>query len=215
MTVLDVTFTTVLYEPDWSRTGTIVRDVLGSLEACELTGEFLIVDNSPAPTMEAVRLAAEDDRVRFLWNQGYNVYLTGALTTAALQAHGRHFVYCCASHGLVNNPTWLTDLIAPLADESIALAGHIHPCEFNRVASVPADIIEPQIHVQGGVWTARTAFLRQFGFSHRFPFEFCDVDLSRRCLAAGYQLASVPSIVSVAGGVIPDPEQYKYVHDYR
>ena len=37
MTVLDVTFTTVLYEPDWSRTGAIVRDVLGSLEACELT----------------------------------------------------------------------------------------------------------------------------------------------------------------------------------
>ena len=213
--MLDVTFTTVLYEPDWSRTGAIVRDILGSLEACELTGEYLIVDNSPAPTMEAVRLAAEDERVRFVWNQGYNVYLAGALKTAALQSHGRHLVYTCASHGLVNDPTWLTDLIAPLADESIALAGHIQPCEFNRVASVPADIIEPQIHVQGGVWSARTAFLREFGFSHRFPFEFCDVDLSRRCLAAGYQLASVPSIVSVAGGIIPDPEQYKYVHDYR
>ncbi|WP_417848834.1 glycosyltransferase family 2 protein [Thalassoglobus sp.] len=213
--MLEVTFTTVLYQPDWSRTGAIVRDVLGSLAACSLTGEYLIVDNSPAPTMEAVRLAAEDERVRFLWNQGYNVYLAGALKTAALQAHGRHFVYCCASHGLINDPTWLTDLISPLADESIALAGHVQPCEFNRVASVPADIIEPQIHVQGGVWSARTQFLREFAFSHRFPFEFCDVDLSRRCLAAGYQLASVPSIVSIAGGVIPDPERYKYVHDYR
>lgn len=117
-------------------------------------------------------------------------------------------------HRSPRNPR-LTDLIAPLADQSNALAGHIQPCEFNRVASVPADIIEPQIHVQGGVWSARTQFLRDFGFSHRFPFEFCDVDLSRRCLAAGYQLASVPSIVSIAGGVIPDPEQYKYVHDYR
>ena len=213
--MLDVTFTTVLYQPDWSRTGAIVRDVLGSLEACDLTGEYLIVDNSPAPTMEAVRLAAEDQRVRFHWNQGYNVYLAGALTTAALQAHGRHFVYCCASHGLINDPTWLSDLIAPLADKSNALAGHVQPCEFNRVASVPADIIDPQIHVQGGVWSARTQFLREFGFSHRFPFEFCDVDLSRRCLAAGYQLASIPSIVSIAGGVIPDPERYKYVHDYR
>ncbi|MFV0443456.1 MAG: hypothetical protein ACK5Q5_07785, partial [Planctomycetaceae bacterium] len=151
----------------------------------------------------------------FIWNQGYNVYLAGALTTAALQAHGRNLVYCCASHGLINDPIWLTDLIAPLADESIALAGHVQPCEFNRGASVPAEIIDPQIHVQGGVWSARTAFLREFGFSHRFPFEFCDVDLSRRCLAAGYQLASVPSIVSIAGGVIPDPERYKYVHDYR
>ncbi len=63
--------------------------------------------------MEAVRLAAEDQRVRFVWNQGYNVYPAGALTTAALQAHGRHLVYCCASHGLINDPVWLTDLIAP------------------------------------------------------------------------------------------------------
>ena len=47
------------------------------------------------------------------------------------------------------------------------------------------------------------------------PFEFCDVDLSRRCLAAGHQLASVPSVVSIACGVIPNPESYKYVHDYR
>ena len=37
---MDVTFTTVLYQPDWSRTGAIVRDVLGSLEACDLTGEY-------------------------------------------------------------------------------------------------------------------------------------------------------------------------------
>lgn len=215
MNRLDVTFATVLHEPDWKRTGLIIRDVLASLEACELSGEYLIVDNSPAPTMEAVRLAAEDSRVRFTWNQSYNVYLAGALQTAVLQAKGDHFVYICASHGMINDSTWLTDLIAPLTDESVALAGHVQPCEFNRVASVPGDIIDPQIHVQSGVWSARTQFLREFGFSHRFPFEFCDVDLSRRCLAAGYQLASVPSIVSIAGGTIPDLERYKYVHDYR
>ncbi len=213
--MLDVTLTTVLYQPDWSRTGALLAEHLRAFEACGLSGELVIVDNSPAPTMEAVYLAAEHARVRYVWNQGYNVYLAGALGTAARQAHGRCLVYACASHGLVHDPTWLADLIAPLADESVALAGHVQPCEFNRVAACPADIIEPQIHVQGGVWAARTQFLREFGFSHRFPFEFCDVDLSRRCLAAGYQLASVPSVVSVADGVIPDPEQYKYVHDYR
>ena len=212
---MDVTLVTVLYAPDWGRAGPIVRGGLGALEACGLTGETLIVDNSPAPTLEAVSLAAEDARVRFVWNQGYNLYLAGALQIAALQARGRCLVYTCASHGLANDPTWLADLIAPLADEAVALAGHVQPCEFNRVAACPADIIEPQIHVQGGLWAARTQFLRDFGFGHRFPFEFCDVDLSRRCLAAGYQLASVPSVVSIASGVIPDPERYKYVHDYR
>lgn len=213
--MLNVTFATVLYQPDWSRTGAILEGALRSLEACSLSGEILVVDNSPAPTIEAVQLAAGEDRVRFIWNQGYNIYLAGALRTAAEQAHGRRFVYTCASHGLINDFTWLSDIIAPLEDEQIALAGHVQPCEFNRVAAVPDDIIDPQVHVQGGLWAARTDVLREFGFSHRFPFEFIDVDLSRRCLAAGYEFASVPSIASVAGGVIPDPEIYKYVHDYR
>jgi hypothetical protein len=211
----DVTLVTVLYQPDWGRTGRILRSALSSADACGLSAEMLVLDNSPAPTIEALGMAAADERLRVIWNRGYNLYLAGALGTAARQAHGRCLVYVCASHGLVNDPTWLADLIAPLADDSVALAGHVQPCEFNRVAACPADIIEPQIHVQGGLWAARTQFLREFGFSHRFPFEFCDVDLSRRCLAAGYQLASVPSVVSVAGGVIPHPEQYKYVHDYR
>jgi GT2 family glycosyltransferase len=89
------------------------------------------------------------------------------------------------------------------------------PCEFNRVAACPADIIEPQVHVQGGFWSARLDVLCELGFSHRFPFEFCDVDLSRRLIAAGYERANVPTIVSVPDGTIPDPECYKYVHDFR
>lgn len=213
--MLDVTVTTVLYQPDWSRTGALLAEHLRALDTCALKGEVVIIDNSPAPTMEAVHFAAENARVRFVWNQGYNLYLAGALGMAVRQAHGRFLVYACASHGLVNDPTWLADIIAPLADESVALAGHVQPCEFNRVAAVPEDIIEPQIHVQGGLWAARREVLQEFGFGHRFPFEFCDVDLSRRFVAADYRLASVPTVVSVAGGVIPDPERYKYVHDYR
>jgi hypothetical protein len=106
-------------------------------------------------------------------------------------------------------------MLAPLEDPKIGAAGCVLPCELNRVAETPADIIEPQIHVQGGLWSARIDVLGDIGFSHRFPFEFCDVDLSRRLIAAGYELASVPTVVSVPEGAIPDPERYKYVHDYR
>lgn len=212
---MNISLATVIYEPDWSVTGRILQQSLGALESCQLQGELLIVDNSPSPTVEARQLAISDSRVRHLWNDGYNIFIGGGLTKAVTQANGDAFVYLCASHGLQNEPTWLQDLIAPLVDPQVGLAGHIHPCEFNRVAAVPEDITEPQIHVQGGVWSARTETLREIGFSHRFPFEFCDVDLSRRMLAAGYALITVPSIVSIAGGTIPDPERYKYVHDYR
>lgn len=212
---MDVTLVTVLYEPDWERTGRIVEQNLTALEACDLDGELIVVDNSLEPTIPALDFCRNDHRRRYVWNQGYNVYLAGALTQAVRTALSDTLVYCCASHGIVNDPTWIKDLIEPLADPAVGLAGHVHPCEFNRVAAVPEEMIEPQIHVQGGVWAARRDVLREIGFSHRFPFEFCDVDLSRRLLAAGYRLASVPTVVSVAGGKIPDPERYKYVHDYR
>lgn len=131
------------------------------------------------------------------------------------EARGEKLAYFCASHGLVHDPTWLVDMLAPLNNPEVGAAGCVLPCEFNRVAACPADIIEPQQHVQGGFWSARVEVLRAIGFGHRFPFEFCDVDLSRRLMAKGYTLAHVPTIVSVPDGTIPDPERYKYVHDYR
>lgn len=213
--MLDVTFTTVLYESDWERTCGRVCAVLKSLQSCGLTGEYLIVDNSSMPTPGASLLAVENKRVQYTWNQGYNIYLAGALELAVSQAKGQTFVYVCASHGVVKDDTWLTDLISSVRNESTALAGSVQPCEFNRVASVPDDIVEPQVHVQGGIWASRTKFLQKIGFSHRFPFEFCDVDLSRRCLVAGYDLVDVPSIASVADGTVPESKPYKYIHDYR
>jgi hypothetical protein len=160
-------------------------------------------------------LAAREARVRVLWNDGYNLYVAGALSRAVREARGRTLVYFCASHGLVHDVTWLADMLAPLEEPDVGAAGHVLPCEFNRVAACPADITEPQIHVQGGLWSARIDVLGEIGFSHRFPFEFCDVDLSRRLIAAGYELASVPTVASVPDGTITDPERYKYVHDYR
>lgn len=212
---MDVTLTTILYQPNWSRTGPIIEQNLAALDACGVTGELLIVDNSPTPTIPALELAARDDRVRLLWNDGYNLYIAGALSRVLREARGETLAYFCASHGLVHDPTWLADMLAPLDDPEVGAAGCVLPCEFNRVAACPADIIDPQLHIQGGFWSARIEVLREIGFGHRFPFEFCDVDLSRRLIAKGYRLANVRTIVSVPDGTIPDPERFKYVHDYR
>jgi DNA-binding transcriptional LysR family regulator len=210
-----VALVTILYQPDWGRTGAIIEQSLQALDACNLAGELIVMDNSPSPSVDALALCQARPDCRYVWNQGYNIYIAGALGAAVRLAHAPNVLYFCASHGLQNDPTWVSDLIEPLSDPQVGLAGHVQPCQYNRVAAVPEDIIEPQIHVQGGLWAARREVLQEFGFGHRFPFEFCDVDLSRRLVAAGYGLASVPTVVSVAGGVIPDPERYKYVHDYR
>jgi hypothetical protein len=214
---LEVSLVTVLYRPDWDSVRPRIAANVHALKASEIAGELVVLDNSPEPTAGAQEWLAGHAGVPFVyhWFDGHNLYLAGALTKALGLAKGECLVYFCSSHGLVNDPTWLADIIAPLAEKAVGIAGNVRPCEYNRVAAVPEDIIEPQIHVQGGVWAARRDVLAKIGFGHRFPFEFLDVDLSRRLQAAGYKLADVPGVKSVAGGRIPDAERYKYVHDYR
>uniref|UniRef100_A0A7C4LLN2 Glycosyltransferase n=1 Tax=Schlesneria paludicola TaxID=360056 RepID=A0A7C4LLN2_9PLAN len=120
---LQTTLCTILYQPDWSRTGKVIEQNLAALDACDLTGELVIVDNSPAPTTPAIGLAAHDRRVRLLWNDGYNLYIAGALSRVLREARGGTLVYFCASHGLVHDLTWLADMLAPLDDPKVGAAG--------------------------------------------------------------------------------------------
>ena len=211
----DVTIISVFYAPAPSRVQQVTRQALDAFDACGMAGEVLLVDNSPSASTDVARMGCEFARVRTIWNDGYNLYLAGALNRAIDEAQGEHVVYLCASHGTAIDPTWIEDLLRPLQHHAIALSGHVQPCQFDRVARVPADVIEPQIHVQGGVWAARTDLLREIRFDHRFPFEFCDVDLSRRCLSAGYELADVPTVRSLAAGTLPHTDGVKFIHDYR
>src|SRR3954468_20171996 len=99
---MDVTLVTVLSQPSWGRTGPIVERCVRALRACNLAGELVVVDNSPAATAEARAFCEGRPDCRYVWNQGYNIYLAGALTAALRLARGQNFLYFCASHGLEN-----------------------------------------------------------------------------------------------------------------
>lgn len=186
-------------------------DVMKTIEALPVSifGKMIVIDNSGT----SIDMPYNPSR-EYYWNRGYNLSLGGALNQALMLTTTDAIAYVCERHGGMNSTDWLTDILTPLENENVGMSGSVQPCDFSKVAQSSDDIIEPQIHIQGGIWAARASTLRHFGFGYRFPMVFADVDISRRMLAAGFELADVPTVAAVASGRIENREQFKYVHDY-
>jgi len=181
-----------------------------SLEVSGLDGVMSVIDNSKKPNK-----IPKHPRRKYTWNQGYNVAHGGAINQAVSMANTDAVAYVCERHTTINDHSWLSDMINSIESPDIGMAGSVQPCSFSSVAQADSDIIAPQIHVQGGVWAARLETFTRFGYSYRYPQTFMDVDICRRMLASGLTLANVPSVASVAGGKVDQPERFKLVHDYQ
>ena len=191
-----------------------INDAFGSIEECGIEGELILIDNSPEPSVR-VEAFCTSWSGKYHWCQGYNTYVSGAWQLALDRyCTGDIFVYVCPAHGRMLDPTWIVDITNPFTAPQNAAAGDVRPCCYKCVAAVPEDIRDPQIHVQGAVAAYRVDAIRKVGgFGYRFPFEYSDVDISRRLLHGGYQLVHIPTIASVASGVVKN-RGYKYIHDY-
>lgn len=189
-----------------------IRNAHASGVASGLPFEVIVIDNSPTPIPEIKALADELGAIHKFCD-GYNTYHGDSMNIAAKLSSMEAIIYLCASHGRVIDHTWIADILAPLADPRVGIAGCVGPCLFAIVAENPGEVINPQIHVQGAVAAMRRETMLKHPYSHRFPFEYSDVKMSLNLLLAGYTLANVPSIASVAEGVA-DVRGKKYVHDY-
>jgi hypothetical protein len=147
-------------------------------------------------------------RLRYEWNGGRNYGYGGALNRAVRQAKYERIVYLCTNHGSMNDPTWLDDILAPLEDPSVAMAGSVLPCLYACFGEAGRGI-----HVQGGVFAARTEALRRHPHSPRYPHLASDIWVSRELLRAGYTLADVPSVASRWSEKVSDREKRKIVHE--
>jgi hypothetical protein len=202
------------HHPDKTRTR-LTRDVLPTFAAYpDWQFEVLVADNSPRYDRGLADLLA--DRCPhphgYKWNNGLNLQYARAMNLLAAAARHPVFVYVCAAHGRMLDPGWLADLVAPLADPRVAMAGTVLPVVPDERQGFLGGGVEP-VHVQGGVFAARTDLLRRFPYDPRFPHLFSDVWVSWKLQREGYQLADVPAVRSVWTGVA-EPGGFKYVHDY-
>ena len=195
----------------------LLRDLLPALSLLRplLDAELIIVDNSVA-RLDRLANAVLDNGVfdaDYRWQGGQNLRYGPSLNLAVKLARHPYLLYVCANHGQSFDPTWPWDLLQPLVDDDtgrVAMTGSLQ-------ASCPPGNLGfsgclPAVHVQGGVFAARSELLR----SHPFPdgqyaHWGSDVYQSFQLMEAGLQLLDVPTVKSV-WRTSPGDGAWKYVH---
>lgn len=213
--MLDVAFVVAMHEPNWEVTERIVDAHGEALDHAGLHGLTFLVDNSPHQTGEARAWAQDRGRGIYLWQGGKNIFIAGAVNLVADISGSRFMVYTCANHGRAIHPRWLLDLISPLNERGVGVTGCIKPCRFSCVPSRRARGRNENVHIQGGIWASRTETVRDIQSSDLFPQCYNDVEWSMAILDRGLRLVDVPSVCSVASGLVEQLPHHTYIHDYR
>ena len=125
--------------------------------------EVIVVDNSQ--TLD-IKNKLKDEIYIYNKNVGK---LAGACNKAIARASGKYFVYLCAVHTRIYADDWLSYMVRQMnaMDERYVMGGDLRP--FGAMK-----------HVQGGVFIARTSWMRQHPYDEvKHPFTFMDVYMSK------------------------------------
>jgi hypothetical protein len=172
--------------------------------------EIVCVDNSAVYNEAMVKPLAEGGvPFTYVWNNGRNDAYAGALNRMVSLARYPNFVYVCSGHGKLYDPTWLADILVPLADPRCGQAGTVAVSNYQDIGRQGFGW-----HIQGGLFAARTEVLRKFPYSPKYPHLYSDVWMSRELEDHGYRLMGVPTVASVWGRVVYEPHAFKVVHDH-
>ena len=162
--------------------------------------EIIVVDNNTDPDLkrdvaEFAQENAELCAITYIENNNEG-QLAQATNKAIEVADSKWFVYLCANDTYIYDPRWLQYLIGNLSDDDYdagyRIAGTVTPWP-NHLSE------EKHFHVQGAVFIAFTDYMKQNPYSGDFPFNYCDVMHSARCLEQGFQLKHLPRICSHMG----------------
>jgi hypothetical protein len=194
-----------------------LRDLLPALWLLGpvLEAELIVVDNSVA-RLDRLANAVLDNgafEARYCWQGGQNRMYGPSLNLAVSLARHPYLLYACSNHGHSFDPTWPRDLLQPLVDDAagkVAMAGSL------QASAAPADLgfsaRLPAMHVQGGVFAARSELLRAHPYPDgRYAHWGSDIYQSFQLMEAGFQLVDVPTVKSVWRAP-PGDGAWKYVH---
>lgn len=191
------------------------RDVLPTIAAHpRWQFQLVVVDNSDADKRPAYSLDGYAVEHTSIW-PGSNIMYGPAMNLAIEACIHPYIVYVCSNHGHMYDPTWIDDLIHPLMqNDRIAMTGSLYPSGSPLNMGFPGHL--PQVHIQGGVFAAKTAVMRTHPYTSdpRWVHWGSDVYQGFQLTNAGFALHPVASVNSVWRQCVASPEQWKYVHDY-
>jgi GT2 family glycosyltransferase len=167
--------------------------------------EIIVVDNNTDPALrrdiaEFVHENGELCSMKYIENNNEG-QLAQATNKAIEAADSRWLVYLCAKDTYIYDPRWLQYLVGNMSEEEynagFRIAGTVTPWPNH----LPPD---KHFHVQGAVFIAFTEYMKSNPYSPEYPFDYCDVIYSARCLEQGYHLKHLPRIRSHMGAVTKD-----------
>ena len=177
--------------------------------------QMIVIDNSDADKKPAYDVLNADNFEHVYSWSGSNIMYGPAMNKAVAMSSHPLVVYVCSNHGRMYDPTWIDDLVNPIiTNPKIAMTGSHYPSCHPTALGFPSHL--PQMHIQGGVFGARTEALVACPYTNdqRYIHWGSDVYQGFQLLNAGFQLHHVNTINSVWRQCISSPEQWKYVHDY-
>ena len=177
--------------------------------------QLIIIDNSDVDNRELYNFKDEDRLQHLVIWPGSNLMYGPSMNLAVKVAIHPYLIYICSNHGRMYNPTWIDDLVNPMVQDSkIAMTGSSYPSGNPVEMGFPANL--PPMHIQGGVFGARTETLiaHPYTTDERWIHWGSDIYLCYQLLLAGYVLHPVKTVNSVWRQCVSSPEQWKYVHDY-
>ncbi len=200
--------------PDTFRTR-LERDILPTIAAHpDWKFQIIIIDNSDKDKRLSYNVLSDYDLQYICMWPGTNVMYGSGLNLAVGLSQYPYLVYVCSNHGRMYDPTWIDDLVSPLAaDAKVAMTGSFYGSCKPIDLGFPAHL--PPIHIQGGLFGARTETLKNHPYSTdpRWVHWGSDVYQCFELLNAGFLLYDVPTVKSVWRQRINSPQNWKYVHD--
>jgi hypothetical protein len=177
--------------------------------------QLVLVNNSDTDEAPVSSIPEQDNlEYNYFW-PGTNLMYGPAMNLAIKASVYPYLVYICSNHGHMYDPSWIDDLVNPMrADNKIAMTGSYYQSGDPSNMGFPAHL--PQIHIQGGVFGARTEALREFPYTTdpRWVHWGSDIFQCFQLIQAGLKLHNVMTIKSVWRESLHSPEQWKYVHDH-
>lgn len=192
------------------------RDLLPTILAhAHWDFQIVIIDNGETYQKSICQILDEHGLDHtYIW-PGENILYGPAMNLAVCASDHPYVVYACANHGRMYDPTWIDDLVEPLAENAnIAMAGSLSPGAEPTQLGFPAHL--PKVHIQGGLFGARLETLRKYPYTldQRWAHGGSDHYQSFQLMQAGFTLQDVSTVKSVWWPQVVAPGKWKYIHDY-
>jgi glycosyltransferase involved in cell wall biosynthesis len=213
--MISVSIIAILYNNADRFTVRLERDLIPTIHAHpDWKFQFVIVDNSDLDNKSTCQVLCDNDIEYVYLYPGNNIMYGPAMNLALESCKYPYVIYVCSNHGRMYDVTWIDDLLYPMIeDEKVAMTGSFYPSCSPVDMGFPPEL--PPIHIQGGLFGAKTAILQAFPYSldQRWVHWGSDLYQSFQLLNTGFLLKDVPSIKSVWRQNLSSPERWKFVHD--